>query len=208
MECSGVVPSGRVAAIRGTMPTSKKLNFKRFIAGFPIPILLFFSNPELPFFIAGMTLVVLGEGLRVWATGHLRKNQEVVTSGPYAFVRNPLYVGTYLIGMGFCLSVSQLVSPGIYFLTIGVALGSVAYFGYYLPRKCRIETDRLERRFSAEAKRYNETVPSFLPRLTPYKGEKKPWRFHLVLENNEQGTFLAVCIGIILFSLRLILPTG
>ena len=65
-----------------------------------IAILLFLARPEIIWFIPGFVLVAVGEGVRVWAAGHLRKTQEVTTTGPYAYVKNPLYLGTLLILIG------------------------------------------------------------------------------------------------------------
>ena len=53
---------------------------------------------------AGAILSAAGEILRVWAAGHLRKGQEVTTSGPYRFVRHPLYVGSAVMGVGFAVA--------------------------------------------------------------------------------------------------------
>ncbi len=184
------------------MPASKRMYPRRVAALLPIPVLLFFAEPVPSFFAAGIAVAVLGEVLRLWAAGHLRKNQAVITSGPYAHVRNPLYVGTFLIGFGFCLAASSLVPPGLYFLALGLPIFTGVFFFYYLPYKCRVETARLERRFDEEARDYNETVPAFVPRLKPYPGPRQPWNGRLIFENSEFGTFSAVCVGIALLGLK------
>jgi protein-S-isoprenylcysteine O-methyltransferase Ste14 len=177
---------------------------RRILALLPIPVVLAVAKPEWPFFLAGCGIVALGEGLRLWACGHLRKNQDVITSGPYAYVRNPLYVGTFLIGFGFCLAASGTRMPGLVLLLVGLPLFTGIFFLYYLPYKCRVETARLERRFHEAAKHYNETVPSFIPRLTPYPNAgKQKWQFGLIFENSEFGTLSAVILGIILLGAKL-----
>ncbi len=185
------------------MASSKRMYPRRILALLPVPVLLYFAQPNWPFFLTGVAIVVLGEAVRLWAAGHLRKNQDVITSGPYAHVRNPLYVGTFLIGFGFCLAASGFSPPGIYFLAVGLPVFTAVYFFYYLPYKCRVETARLERRFHEEARDYNETVPSFIPRLRPYPGPKHSWRFGLIFENSEFGTFSAVLFGIVILGLKL-----
>src|SRR5512143_2001377 len=52
-------------------------------------------------FIPGVVVTFLGEGLRLWAAGHLRKNKQLTTTGPYSYVKNPLYIGTLLITIGY-----------------------------------------------------------------------------------------------------------
>ena len=56
----------------------------------------------------GAAIATGGEVLRVWAAGHVRKGQEVTHSGPYRFIRHPLYCGSFLIGLGFAVAASDL----------------------------------------------------------------------------------------------------
>ena len=58
----------------------------------------------------GLPLVILGEGLRTWAAGNLIKDETLTVGGPYAFVRNPLYLGSLLSGVGFMLIVGELAA--------------------------------------------------------------------------------------------------
>lgn len=68
-----------------------------------IALLVLFSNPRWWSCLIGFIPVVAGEALRFWATGHLRKNEELTTSGPYAHLQSPLYLGSYMIGTGLCI---------------------------------------------------------------------------------------------------------
>ena len=88
--------------------------------------------------VVGLLVVAAGEAVRIWAAGHLYKNERVVTSGPYAYVKNPLYLGTFLIMVGFCMMASKFV-----FLAIGL----VVFVAYYAPFKQRRESGRLRERF-------------------------------------------------------------
>ena len=184
------------------MASSKKMYPRRVLALLPIPIVLILSKPDIEFLIPGLLVVAAGEWIRLWAAGHLRKNQEVITSGPYAYVRNPLYVGTFLIGLGFAIAASGVTPPGIYFLLIGVPFFIVYYFAMYLPYKCKVETSRLERRFQEEAADYNEKVPAFFPRLTPYPSDKRKWRPGLTVENSEIGALSAVLVCAAVLTLK------
>ncbi|MEK6576273.1 MAG: methyltransferase, partial [Nitrospirota bacterium] len=89
-------------------------------------LLVLFANPDLKMYITGLSLIIAGELVRVWAAGHLRKNLEVTTTGPYAYVKNPLYLGTLFIMTGF-----SIMARNIYILAIGL----MVFFFYYVPFK-------------------------------------------------------------------------
>lgn len=157
-------------------------------------VLIITARPRLDFFVSGLLSVVLGEGLRIWATGHLQKNQQVTTTGPYAYVKNPLYLGTFLIMVGFCLMANQLLL---------MALGVAVFMFYYVPYKKRRESDRLSQRFGQIWADYDSHVPGYFPRWTPYehRGNAR-WNFHFFLNNSEHGTLLMVLLGIAIISLK------
>ena len=123
--------------------------------------LIVFASPTPAGLVVGGTLIALGEGLRIWATGHLFKNDALTVEGPYAYLRHPLYLGTLLIACGFGLMAQSRVTLAL----LGVFL--VAYFGYYMPYKNRIESARLEALYGDAYRRY-AVVPSLIPRLYAY----------------------------------------
>jgi hypothetical protein len=136
-----------------------------------------------------------GEALRLWATGHLHKNDALTVTGPYAFLRNPLYLGTLLIVTGFITMSRSSLSFGLY-------LGFLVFFvGYYMPYKNRIEGARLEDLYGDAFRRYAVAVPSILPRLHPYRplasdtSPRSDWRRERFIDNNEIGTAAAVLVG-------------
>ena len=102
------------------MATSIAARFKR-VTLKTVPIylalilLLIFARPTLGWLLVGLVFVLIGEALRIWAAGHLKKTKEVTTTGPYAYVKNPLYLGTLLILIGFCL-----MARNPYLLLIGL----------------------------------------------------------------------------------------
>ena len=59
--------------------------------------------------IVGGLVALPGLALRAWATGHLRKNDALATTGPYAYTRNPLYLGSFVIGLGFTIAAGRLI---------------------------------------------------------------------------------------------------
>jgi protein-S-isoprenylcysteine O-methyltransferase Ste14 len=147
---------------------------------------------------SGVALAALGEALRVWGCGHLDKNQRVVSSGPYAYLRHPLYLGTLLILVGACVAAGNAVV--LYGL---LPLGLVVFFAYYAPKKERVESDRLRRRFGAQFEEYKASVPGFAPRLTRWSGASdERWKASLVVENSEVSTVVIVGVGLVLLVLR------
>src|ERR1700757_2531477 len=81
------------------------------------------ARPNWPSLLAGATVAAVGIAIRALASGHIRKNREVTTSGPYAYVRNPLYLGSILIGVGFAIAAREVwigVVLVVFFLAIYV----------------------------------------------------------------------------------------
>jgi hypothetical protein len=86
----------------------------------------------------------------------------LTTSGPYSYTRNPLYVGSFLLGVGFTVASGQLL----------LALPFAALFlGIYYP-VMRVEAADLAQLFGEDYEKYSRAVPLFLPRLRPYRDEK------------------------------------
>jgi protein-S-isoprenylcysteine O-methyltransferase Ste14 len=110
---------------------------------------------------AGGVVALSGLALRAWASGHLRKNQELATTGPYAYTRNPLDLGSFLLGLGFTIAAGRLIL---------VIVFAAMILGIYLP-VMRVEAKTLAELFGAKYERYARAVPLILPRLSPYRNE-------------------------------------
>ncbi len=115
---------------------------------------LFFGHPRLWTILASLLLVAPGVALRAWSAGYIRKNQELTQTGPYAMTRNPLYLGSLLITLGF-----GLASGSLYI----AAFLLVAFLAIYLPT---ITAEELYLRanfsaFDAYATRVPRLLPSF-----------------------------------------------
>src|SRR5436853_7760781 len=97
----------------------KLLQRVRVFAGYVFTVLfVIFCRPTGQLLMIGSGIAVVGLGLRAWACGHLRKKAELDTSGPYSYTRNPLYLGSFLITIGFA------IASGVWWL----ALLSVIFF--------------------------------------------------------------------------------
>jgi protein-S-isoprenylcysteine O-methyltransferase Ste14 len=176
------------------MPASKKPNLKRlFICGLAA-LLVVFARPTRLSLGLGLAIICLGEALRFWAAGHLQKNEVLTTTGPYAYVKHPLYIGTILITMGFCI-----MADNIYILAVSLLVFSL----YYLPYKKGVEDERMRRLFGEAYLHYAEKVPDYTPRLSPYGRSKGKWRWRVFIDNSEGGIVALEAIGVFLIGMRL-----
>ncbi|MGI8899031.1 MAG: methyltransferase family protein [Pyrinomonadaceae bacterium] len=110
----------------------------------------------------GGLISVLGLALRAWASGHIRKNDALATSGPYAYTRNPLYLGSFLLGLGFTMGSGRWLLGGIF---------TGLFFGIYFP-VMRVESATLAEIFGTDYQRYAAEVPLFFPRFTRFRDER------------------------------------
>lgn len=95
----------------------------RVTAGFLCGLLaLWLAQPTERSLAAGAVAAVLGEAIRLWAAGHLEKGREVTSSGPYAYTRHPLYVGSTMIGAGFAIASASLIVSALVMTYLGVTL--------------------------------------------------------------------------------------
>jgi protein-S-isoprenylcysteine O-methyltransferase Ste14 len=167
-----------------------KVTTKTVLAGIVGIVLFWLARDralEAKWFVPGAVVTVLGEGLRLWAAGHLRKNKQLTTTGPYSYVKNPLYIGTLLITLGYS---AMAMNPWI------MVAGFVWFFIYYAPYKKKQENEKLVGSFGDAWKVYDRAVPDYLPRLTPYpnRGASR-WSWEVVKENSEHETAAAVLVG-------------
>ena len=155
--------------------------------GFVFALLYFWlAHPTLRFLAFGAILIAPGLLIRALASGHVRKNEALATSGPYAYTRNPLYLGSLLIGIGFAVAARSW--------WVGVAL-VVMFFAIYLP-VIRDEEAFLRQKFpefAEYAQRVPRMVPRKFPRIAPQSGgEASPggFSFDLYLKHREYNALV------------------
>lgn len=149
-----------------------------------ILLLIVSARPTILSLVIGGVIVIIGEAFRVWASGHLLRNKELTTSGPYAYLRDPLYLGRLLLLVGFCVM-------GWGYTWVVLVSGLTVFFLNYMPRKHRKEMAALEKLFGEEYQRYSSHASSLIPRLKPYPyAAKKPWRVDLFWKENREQYFL------------------
>ena len=101
----------------------------RVAAGFGVAAAAFWlARPSWGSLGAGAAVGLAGAGLRLWAAGHLEKGVEVTMSGPYRWMRHPLYVGSTLLGLGFAAAARHPVAAVLVVLYLAVSLSQAARF--------------------------------------------------------------------------------
>lgn len=162
---------------------------------------LFLARPNSLFLlVVGIKIALLGLLLRFWASGYLRKSKELSTSGPYAYVRHPLYLGSFLIGFGLCMAGSSFkywLGSGIIWLIFLLSFGIIYYFEIFAEEK------DLEKIFGEEYRHYSQAVPRFFPRLTRFDDRKISFfDFKLFRENKEYFVLIGFLLIVLFLSVR------
>jgi len=166
----------------------------RFAIVYPIAVfVVLFSNSDDESIVQSIWFVAAGLLVRLLANGYAIKMDKLTTSGPYAFVRHPLYLGTMLLAIGFVIMLK------IYYIgALFIILMAIVYY-----RTIKKEETMLEVKFKDEYFRYKKKVPAIFPTLFPYrKGEKWPFSFRRLIKNHEYKLFLWVIILMIAFHLK------
>jgi len=127
--------------------------FRQLAGGLFLVGLVVIARPAGPGFGVGLVLCALGEALRLWAAGYVRKSRVLETRGPYAFVRHPQYLGNTLIAVGLSLAAGRpwaiLVWAGMFWLL-------------YVPAIAR-EDAKLRRRFQEQWDEWGPKTPAVVP---------------------------------------------
>lgn len=182
--------------------------FFRYRSYTPIPFLilmLFFENASVNSLIIGFIIAIIGESIRLWgvswAGSETRTTGKVggtylIISGPFAYVRNPLYVGNILIYLGLGI-MSYALFP---YLQIIALLFFI--FQYYLIVKA--EEEYLFNTFGEQYKKYFNHVPRFLPRLTAYRDDSVEQPSFKIKEGlkSERRTLQALIVVSILIVIK------
>ena len=154
---------------------------------------LLFSQPDSFSLAAGVLIALPGLLLRVWASGHLEKNVRLATTGPYAYSRNPLYLGTLLIGVGFAIAGETLL--------LGAAFLIVMLFIYW--PVMRQEEAALISRFGGNYRAYASAVPLFWPRVRPSRSAGESFAWSRYVRNREYQAALGYTGAVLFLCLKL-----
>ncbi|HTU82045.1 MAG TPA: isoprenylcysteine carboxylmethyltransferase family protein [Candidatus Acidoferrales bacterium] len=175
----------------------------------PAAALVAFGKPSAAGIAMGLPLAIAGELVRCWAVGYsgttTRHDRvtapQLVTAGPYAYVRNPLYLGNFLTAAGFAFAFTGKNAPAARLALLLGSLGTMAaVYSTIVPHEERF----LQREFGEAYERYCERVPPFVPQTEPMPDPQGTWDAGAIAEAETTtfGTFAAMLVSLIVKSLR------
>lgn len=168
---------------------------RRRTAFFPVAaiFMLVFGRPTWTSFAAGIVVVAVGEGIRFWAAGHIRKCLELSEDGPFGCVRNPLYFGSFVMAVGFSVMADNLLlaaaAMALFFVLHGSAIAS--------------EERYLSGLFGEKFDAYCKSVPRILPKW-PRRGSQA-YSFRLAIENREHISSVFAAMISLIFAARILM---
>ena len=155
----------------------------RVVCGYAVgAIVLLLAHPTPRSLLVALPFALLGEALRLWASGHIEKTQRLATGGPYAHTRNPLYVGSALMALAAAAACASAAAG------LCVAL----YLAAFYPSVMREEADFLHRKFGDEYEAWAREVPMFLPRFSAGGPRATRFDWGRVRANREWRTAAAL----------------
>jgi hypothetical protein len=154
-------------------------------------IVLVLATPNPTSILLGALVASAGEAIRIWSAGHLEKSREVTRSGPYRFVRHPLYLGSSVMGVGIALACASLP----------VAVITALYLGTTLSAAIRTEEAFLRERFGGEYQAYCQGNAPVVERLFSWE---RAWR------NREWRAVVGLAVMVLLLATKIALfgPNG
>jgi protein-S-isoprenylcysteine O-methyltransferase Ste14 len=176
-------------AVRSRYPFSK--TYADFVARLRVPMgfvlaaaFAWFASPTTRALACGVPVSAAGLALRAWAAGHLAKNQQLATGGPYAYIRNPLYAGTLLVALGLATAARSAWLA---------ALFGTVFLLVYLPA-VMLEEQHLAKLFPEYAS-YSVRVPSLISWRKCVAGRSR-FRWSLYRKNREYQALLGFAGGL------------
>lgn len=154
---------------------------------------LVFAQPTLGLLAGGSLIGLAGLGLRAYAAGCLDKNERLAVDGPYAHTRNPLYLGSFLIGVGMIVA-GRTWLLGVVFL--------VFFATVYIPVMQR-EADDLRRRFGGAYQQYAARVPLLLPAGGQKMQGGERFRWSRYFKNREYEAALGYAGAILFLAIKI-----
>ena len=148
---------------------------------------LVLARPTWTTWMAGLAVAIAGELIRVWAAGHLEKSREVTQSGPYRWMRHPLYVGSSVLALGIVIAARSPV----------VAVAAALYMAATITAAVRTEEAYLRRTFGDAYDRYSRSEAAPV---------RRSFSAARVMRNREYRAVLGLTIGFALLALKILLP--
>ncbi len=161
-----------------------------------IVLMVPWARPKTEMLAIGVVLALLAECWRVWAAGTIHKTEELTTGGPYAFVRHPLYVGSFLHAVAYCFMSGRWES----------FLFAIPLFLLLYSAAVSTEEAMLHKIFPRKYEEYCRRVPRFVPRIAkPHSGEGC-FSWKQVMANKEWVNIAWMVVLTALYVWKLVFP--
>ena len=147
------------------------------------------SQPTLYFFILGCLLVLDGLLIRLYASGFVYKNKELSISGPYAYVRHPLYTGNILILIGISFAAGSISALVI----------SIIFFWFYYPAAIEYEDRKLKSLFPDSWDSWSQQTPALMPKFKFNRLNLAEWSWEKSLKKNYEPVIFAFVLFWLIF---------
>jgi protein-S-isoprenylcysteine O-methyltransferase Ste14 len=118
-----------------------------------VAVCAYFARPDTGTVSIGLALAVVGQVFRIYAAGYIFKNKQLASTGPYALVRHPLYLGNFIILIGFTIASANLY----------VAAGVAVFFLVWYPAAIVYEDSKLENIFGDEWREWSKNIRAITP---------------------------------------------
>ena len=176
---------------------AKRYRFRQAMGGAFGVLLAILAQPKAWALPIGVALIVIGALIRLWAAGHVHKNEILATDGPYAFVRHPQYLGNCILALGFSLASGLLWAAAVW---------AVLFWLFYVPA-IRREDEKLRRRFGEAWENWRASTPAVLPTRWPGPGSDirtKDWSLLQSIRNGEPIWLALIAAAVVSFYLRVL----
>ncbi|MCD6309460.1 MAG: DUF1295 domain-containing protein [Candidatus Eremiobacteraeota bacterium] len=171
----------------------------------PVAIVaLLIGKPTFHSFSIGILIAILGELLRIWGVGYSGKTTrqgkltapELACGGPYAYTRNPLYIGNFITATGFLIIAMGDMEWHIRIFLMAFFL--VAYIGVY-GIIIGLEEEFLRKKLGQEYEKYCESVPRIIPSLKSYPDRKGEFSKEVILEAEIHTILIFIVVALLFF---------
>jgi len=167
-------------------------------SGYPVGLACFvLARPTPQTLFVGAVFAVIGLAIRAGAAGHLRKHELLATAGPYAWTRNPLYLGSLLLGTGFLFATNSWNAAAV----------AALYLAVFYPGVMHREEEELRAEYGSAFDEYARRVPLFWPR-PPGKTAAEPFSWKQYGRNREYQALAGALLAFAVLALEIIWRRG
>lgn len=156
--------------------------------------LLVLAMHETKTFWYGAAVAIFGEMIQMWASSQIHKDKKLTISGPYSYVRNPMYIGRFFVFLGLFI-----IAANPYLIT-----AYVLFFAYYAQIRVKREEGRLKVIFEPDYQHYCTEINRWFPKFKAYsRSESQGASWGQIQENHEQINLMCVLFALAMIYVRL-----